>query len=236
MIGCVVLTFVLRLQAFNTSHYAAFHLENILRSRLARKALQLPHGVLQQMGSGSVAKVMLDDVKSLHIFVADSTPLYARAIIMPLATIVILFWLDWRLAIATLGVLAFGSVVLVLARQRSENMAQRYHKAREQVSAAVIEFVQAMPVVRTFDSGSTSFCAINAPLKSGSMCSNPVSQSRFFSAFFLLDSESSPDPVCPDLVGIRPVALWQFRFYRVGGRFTAGQRNGRSRNANDDAQ
>lgn len=51
---------------------------------------------------------------------ADSTPLYARAIIMPLATIVILFWLDWRLAIATLGVLAFGSVVLVLARQRSE--------------------------------------------------------------------------------------------------------------------
>ena len=157
VIGCVVLTFVLRLQAFNTSHYAAFHLENILRSRLARKALQLPPGVLQQMGSGSVAKVMLDDVKSLHIFVADSTPLYARAIIMPLATIVILFWLDWRLAIATLGVLAFGSVVLVLARQRSEDMAQRYHKAREQVSAAVIEFVQAMPVVRTFDSGSTSF-------------------------------------------------------------------------------
>mgnify|MGYP000296785436 FL=1 len=123
VIGCVVLTFVLRLQAFNTSHYAAFHLENILRSRLARKALQLPPGVLQQMGSGSVAKVMLDDVKSLHIFVADSTPLYARAIIMPLATIVILFWLDWRLAIATLGVLAFGSVVLVLARQRSEDMA-----------------------------------------------------------------------------------------------------------------
>ncbi|STV19535.1 putative inner membrane ABC-transporter [Klebsiella pneumoniae] len=161
VIGCVVLTFVLRLQAFNTSHYAAFHLENSLRSRLARKALQLPPGVLQQMGSGSVAKVMLDDVKSLHIFVADSTPLYARAIIMPLATIVILFWLDWRLAIATLGVLAFGSVVLVLARQRSEDMAQRYHKAREQVSAAVIEFAQAMPVVRTFDSGSTSFFALS---------------------------------------------------------------------------
>lgn len=45
VIGCVVLTFVLRLQAFNTSHYAAFHLENILRSRLARKALQLPRRV-----------------------------------------------------------------------------------------------------------------------------------------------------------------------------------------------
>lgn len=103
VVGCVIATFILRLQAFNTSHYAAFHLENILRSRLARKALQLAPGALQQMGSGSVAKVMLDDVKSLHIFVADSTPLYARAIIMPLATVVLVFWLDWRLAIATLG-------------------------------------------------------------------------------------------------------------------------------------
>lgn len=97
------------------------------------------------MGSGSVAKVMLDDVKSLHIFVADSTPLYARAIIMPLATIVILFWLDWRLAIATLGVLAFGSVVLVLARQRSEDMAQRYHKAREQVARRLLSSCRPCP-------------------------------------------------------------------------------------------
>lgn len=167
----MALTFVLRLQAFNTSHYAAFHLENILRSRLAQKAVQLAPGALQQMGSGAMAKVMLDDVKSLHIFVADSTPLYARAIVMPLATAVILFWLDWRLAIATLGVLALGSLILTLARQRSGEMAQRYHQAREQVSAAVIEFVQAMPVVRTFDSGSTSFCAISMPLRSGSMCS-----------------------------------------------------------------
>ncbi|ECA1950219.1 yersiniabactin ABC transporter ATP-binding/permease protein YbtP [Salmonella enterica subsp. enterica serovar Virchow] len=157
LVGSVILTFVLRLVAFNASHYAAFRLENILRARLACKALRLSAGVLQQVGSGSLAKVMQDDVKSLHIFVADSTPLYARAIVMPLATLVILFWLEWRLAAATLGVLTFGAIVLVLARQRSEDKAQRYHQAREQVSAAVIEFVQAMPVVRTFDSGSTSF-------------------------------------------------------------------------------
>ncbi|ECF3780263.1 yersiniabactin ABC transporter ATP-binding/permease protein YbtP [Salmonella enterica subsp. enterica serovar Oslo] len=157
LVGSVIVTFVLRLEAFNASHYAAFRLENILRARLAHKVLRLSAGALQQVGSGSLAKVMLDDVKSLHIFVADSIPLYARAIVMPLATTVILFWMDWRLAIATLGVLAFGATVLVLARQRSENMSQRYHQAREQVSAAVIEFVQAMPVVRMFDSGSNSF-------------------------------------------------------------------------------
>ncbi|STF45175.1 ABC transporter ATP-binding/permease rpotein [Escherichia coli] len=206
VIGCVVLTFCSALTGVqHLSLRAAFHLENILRSRLARKALQLPPGVLQQMGSGSVAKVMLDDVKSLHIFVADSTPLYARAIIMPLATIVILFWLDWRLAIATLGVLAFGSVVLVLARQRSEDMAQRYHKAREQVSAAVIEFVQAMPVVRTFDSGSTSFLRYQRALEEWVDVLKTWYRKAGFSARFSFSILNPlPDPVCPDLVGIRP--------------------------------
>lgn len=154
MIGCVVLTFVLRLQAFNLSHYAAFRLEKVLRGELACKLVKLSLGELQRMGSGVLVKVIQDDVKSLHIFVADSTPLYVRAVLMPLATMALLFSLDWRLALA---VLVFGAVVLVLARRSSGEMQQRYHQTREQVSAAVIEFVQAMPVVRTFDSGSSSF-------------------------------------------------------------------------------
>lgn len=157
MIGCVVLTFVLRLQAFNLSHYAAFRLEKVLRGELACKLVKLSLGELQRMGSGMLVKVIQDDVKSLHIFVADSTPLYVRAVLMPLATMALLFSLDWRLALAALAVLVFGAVVLVLARRSSGEMQQRYHQTREQVSAAVIEFVQAMPVVRTFDSGSSSF-------------------------------------------------------------------------------
>lgn len=111
MIGCVVLTFVLHLQAFNLSHYAAFRLEKVLRGELACKLVKLSLGELQRMGSGVLVKVMQDDVKSLHIFVADTdtTPLYVRAVLMPLATMALLFSLDWRLALA---VLVFGAVVL----------------------------------------------------------------------------------------------------------------------------
>jgi len=157
MIGCVVLNFVLRLQAFNLSHYAAFRLERVLCSELACKSVKLSLGELQRMGSGVLAKVIRDDVKSLHIFVAASTPLYLQAVLIPLATMVLLFSLDWRLALAALAVLFFGAVVLVLARSGFGEMQQCYYQTREQVSAAVIQFVQAMPVVRTFDSGSSSF-------------------------------------------------------------------------------
>lgn len=154
---CLCASYLLRLLAFNQSHYAAFRLENQIRSALAEQLARIPLGEVQRLGTGSLAKIVQDDVKALHLFVADSTPLYARAFVAPLCTGALLFWLDWRLALAALLVLAIGAVVLSLARRNAGEMNQRYNHAREAVSTAVIEFVQAMPVVRTFDTGASTF-------------------------------------------------------------------------------
>ncbi|UEM41438.1 ABC transporter ATP-binding protein/permease [Pectobacterium aquaticum] len=154
---CLCASYLLRLLAFNQSHYAAFRLENQIRSALAEQLARIPLGEVQRLGTGSLAKIVQDDVKALHLFVADSTPLYARAFVAPLCTGALLFWLDWRLALAALLVLVIGAVVLRLAMRNAGEMNQRYNQAREDVSTAVIEFVQAMPVVRTFDTGASTF-------------------------------------------------------------------------------
>ncbi|UMO90093.1 ABC transporter ATP-binding protein/permease [Pectobacterium sp. PL64] len=154
---CLCASYLLRLLAFNQSHYAAFRLENQIRSALAEQLARIPLGEVQRLGTGSLAKIVQDDVKALHLFVADSTPLYTRAFVAPLCTGALLFWLDWRLALAALLVLVIGAVVLMLAMRNAGEMNQRYNQAREDVSTAVIEFVQAMPVVRTFDTGASTF-------------------------------------------------------------------------------
>lgn len=156
-LACTLLACFLRLQAFNQSHYAAFRLEVTLRSDLVAHLARLSFGDLQALGGSALAKVAQNDVQALHAFVADSTPLYARAYAMPLFSAALLFALDWRLALACVGVLAFGALVMALAMRGREVMTRRYHQAREQVNAAVIEYVQAMPVVRTFDTGQTTF-------------------------------------------------------------------------------
>lgn len=160
MIGaaaCTVLAYFSRRNAFDLSHYAAFELETILRTRLSGHLGRVSLGEVQRMGSSALAKVMHDDVKALHVFVADSTPLYARAFAMPLATLVILLGLDWRLALAATAVLAVGFGVASVMMRDAKEMGRQYNEARERVSAAVVEFVQAMPVVRTFDTGVTTF-------------------------------------------------------------------------------
>lgn len=81
------LIFVLRLQAFaKYSHYAALSGEHSAQ-QVTRSIAASAWRVAGKMGSGSVAKVMLDD-EVVTYFVVDSTPLYARAITAPLATII----------------------------------------------------------------------------------------------------------------------------------------------------
>lgn len=149
--------FILRGIAFKRSHLAAFALEPILRENLTQRLAKVSLGTLSEKGSGALTKVILDDVRDLHAFFADSTPLYARAYASPLLTLIFLLFIDWRLALVALGILIIGMLILSLAMKDSEILRNQYNQAREDVNRAVVEFIQAMPVVRTFDGGQTSF-------------------------------------------------------------------------------
>ncbi len=146
-----------KLAAFTLSHLAAFKLETILRTSLAEHLARLPMGFLIQNGSGALTKIMQDDVKALHVFVADSTPFYGRSTAMPLITFILLFIIDWRLALVATAVLILGVAVMSFAMKDHKALADQYDAERERINNTVIEFVQAMPVVRTFDDGTSSF-------------------------------------------------------------------------------
>ncbi len=157
VVALTAISYALRSSAFNQTHYAAFRLERVLRMQLATHLAKVSLGYVQSQGAGALSKVIHDDVKALHVFVADSTPLYARAYATPAITLLALLWLDWRLALVALVVLLFGFGVLSLAMRNRQEMVNLYNGARERVSAAIVEFVQAMPVVRTFDTGQSTF-------------------------------------------------------------------------------
>jgi len=155
--GFLLLAVASRSYAFRISHLAAFRLENLLRTELSQKIARLPLGYLINKGSGAINKVVLDDVKNLHTFVADSTPLIGRSFVAPPVMLIIMLYLDWRLALAAVMILVVAMFAMSLGYRDSEILQIAYDQANERISATVIEFIQAMPVVRTFDSGSDSF-------------------------------------------------------------------------------
>ncbi|WP_034255259.1 ABC transporter ATP-binding protein [Aliarcobacter lanthieri] len=160
----IIIAFISRSGAFTVSHLGAFHLEQILRTNLSQHLATVPLGYIISNGSGALKKVMQDDVKTLHVFVADSTPMIAKSIIAPIITLVILLIIDYRFALATLCVFILGWITMAFAMRDSKVLRQKYEQSQSDINKAVIEFAQAMPVVRTFDDGTTSFKRYNSAL------------------------------------------------------------------------
>lgn len=160
----VSISFTTRVFAFSTSHLAAFQLEVILRTAITKHLAQVPLGYVMTMGSGSIKKIVLDDVKSLHAFVADSTPLIGKAYTTPIISLVAMLIADWRLGLVTLGVLPVGIVLIQSALRDYAEKRAEYDRANEQINTVTIEFVQGMQVVRTFDDGSSSFARFSRSL------------------------------------------------------------------------
>jgi ATP-binding cassette subfamily B protein len=156
-LGTVAIAFTARVFAFHVSHIAAFKLEVILRTALTEHLAQVPLGYIITTGSGAIKKVVQDDVKSLHAFVADSTPLFGQAYTIPVLSLIAMFVADWRLGLVTLAVLPVGMIFIRLGLRDYAEQRDAYDRANEQINSVIIEFVQGMQVVRTFDDGSSSF-------------------------------------------------------------------------------
>ncbi|RXK13284.1 ABC transporter ATP-binding protein/permease [Halarcobacter mediterraneus] len=159
-----VIAFLSRFYAFVVSHLGAFRLEQILRTKLSQHLADVPLGYIISNGSGTLKKVMQNDVRALHAFVADSTPMIAKSIIAPTITLIALLIIDYRLALASITVLILGWIAMAYAMRDSKVLREKYEQSQSNINKAVIEFAQAMPVVRTFDDGTSSFKRYNDSL------------------------------------------------------------------------
>lgn len=153
----VVGAFITRTFSFHISHVGSFELEKILRDELSAHMAKVPLGHVLQAGSGSLKKILLDDVRALHVFVADSTPLFAKAFVTPVLGIICLVIVDWRLALAALALFPVGVIGLQLAFKDYATARHEVDSANENISSVIVEYVQGMQVVRTFDDGTASF-------------------------------------------------------------------------------
>lgn len=163
-LGLILGNIGLRVLGANKAHHAAFRLEHILRTRLSTHLARVPMGFVLSSGSGALTKIIQDDVKNLHVFVADSTPFLGRSLASPVITLGVLLCLDLRLALTALLVMAAGLLAGKFSMKNRDVLQKQYDRENEQINSRVVEFVQAMPVVRTFDTGAASFSRYQSAL------------------------------------------------------------------------
>src|SRR5712691_8800245 len=121
-----------------------------LRNRLFDHLQRLSLGFFERNRAGVLISRLTNDVEAIDQLVTDGVTSLVQNTLTLVGTAIILFILDWRLALATLLVIPFMSVATIVFRTRS---ARAYSAVRERlglVTATLAEDIAGMRIVQAF--------------------------------------------------------------------------------------
>jgi ATP-binding cassette subfamily B protein IrtA len=127
-----------------------------LRSRLLHKLSRLPLGWFTARGSGSIKQLLQDDTLSLHYLVTHAIPDAVAAAVAPVAVLVYLFAVDWRVALVLfVPVLVYLVLTSSLTIQSGPRIPQSQRWA-ETMSGEAGAYLEGQPVIRVFGGAAAS--------------------------------------------------------------------------------
>jgi ATP-binding cassette subfamily B protein len=121
-----------------------------LRNKLFGHLQRLSLGFFERNRAGVIISRLTNDVEALDQLVTDGVTTLVQSTLTLGGTAVLLFILDWRLALATLAVIPFMSIATVIFRVRST---RAYRAVRERlglVTATLAEDIAGMRMVQAF--------------------------------------------------------------------------------------
>jgi ABC-type multidrug transport system fused ATPase/permease subunit len=121
-----------------------------LRNRLFRHLQRLSLGYFERNRAGVTISRLTNDVDALDQLVTDGLTTLVQNTLLLVGSAIVLFLLDWRLALATLAVIPAMAVATAIFRIRSS---RAYRAVRERlglVTATLAEDIAGMRVVQSF--------------------------------------------------------------------------------------
>lgn len=121
-----------------------------LRNELFAHLERLSLGFYERNRAGVIISRITNDVEALDQLVTDGVTSLIQNTLLLLGTAVILFFLDWRLALATLTVLLPMALATAWFRSRSNKAYRRVRERLGLVTATLAEDIAGMRVVQSF--------------------------------------------------------------------------------------
>lgn len=147
------------------SHTATYHTLRELRKRLLSKLSRVPMGMILDTPSGQYKTTIVDRVEGMEPTLAHLIPEMTSNLFVPLAIIVYIFVLDWRMGLASLVTTVIGFAV---AAQSGKTYAARWEGAVEtgrRMANAIVEYVGGIQVVKAFSQSAGSYKKYSGAVK-----------------------------------------------------------------------
>ena len=127
-----------------------------LRIDLFRHLQRLSLGYYERNRTGAIISRITNDVEALDQLVTDGVSSLVQNTLVLVGTVIFLFILDWRLALATLVILPLMGLATAWFRSRSNRAYRRVRERLGLVTATLAEDISGMRVVQSFTREPTS--------------------------------------------------------------------------------
>ncbi|NCC33664.1 MAG: ABC transporter ATP-binding protein, partial [Chloroflexia bacterium] len=159
-LGAVVIKAAGTGMALYVSHIAAYCILYDLRLALAEHLGRLPLGYFSARTTGQIKKVIHEDVEQMEEGLAHMIPDLVGGLTTPILTAMVLFVVDWRLALATIALLPIAIALYGWVTVRSD--IATYYAINGRVNSAIIQYINGMKVLKMFLRTDASFEKLRA--------------------------------------------------------------------------
>jgi ATP-binding cassette subfamily B protein len=147
------------------SHVSAFTILKNIRVSIAAKLRRVPMGTILDTPSGKYKNLIVDTVEKLEKFFAHMIPEITSNILIPIAVIVYLFILDWRMALLSLVTIPVGVFAYMGMMKDYLPRMEKYNRANNHMNAVIVEYVNGIEVIKVFNQSTESYEKYSAAVK-----------------------------------------------------------------------
>jgi len=139
------------------SHNLAFSIIEDTRKQVVEKLSRLSMGTIEEKSSGKWSQFVVETVDKMEKPIAHVIPEVLANVIIPIVIVVIIFILNWKIALANLVTLPLGMLFSMLMMKDYEAKSKRYIEASKKMNAAAVEYIQGIKVIKAFNKSASSY-------------------------------------------------------------------------------
>ncbi|MBA4699789.1 MAG: ABC transporter ATP-binding protein [Ruminococcus sp.] len=139
------------------SHQSTFAVISEVRLKLTKKLTRLPMGYLLDTPSGRMKNILVERVDSIEPTLAHVVPEMGGNILISIATIVYLFILDWRMALAALVPLPLGILCYMGMMGGYGKRFANYVSKNKLLNDTAVEYIGGIEVIKAFNQSASSY-------------------------------------------------------------------------------
>ena len=152
------------------SHKATFHVLSIIRKRVCEKLTRIPLGYILDIPSGSLKNTLVEKIDSIETTLAHILPEFTSNLLVPSCILVYIFFIDWRMALASLVTIPLGLLCFMVMKIDYEKNYKNTVEKTKKLNDTAVEYISGIEVIKAFGKAQSSYEKFVTAAKEGAEC------------------------------------------------------------------